>query len=203
MMLPAHTGAPSLSFNQQRLYMERVATLLDTLGIGASYLETSQLPVQMEATELVSIGTDIYQRDQRMLSEAALAWHQMQEAAALDQVNLQVVSAYRSVDYQANIIRRKLSKGEPIEKILSVSAAPGYSEHHTGRAVDITTAGSPVLEEAFEDTNAFAWLTINAGLFGFKLSFPRDNPFGVIYEPWHWAWNGQAQAPVDPSLLNV
>jgi hypothetical protein len=25
-----------------------------------------------------------------------------------------------------------------------------------------------------------------AGRHGFRLSYPRDNPHGVIYEPWHW-----------------
>ncbi|MCJ7815900.1 MAG: D-alanyl-D-alanine carboxypeptidase family protein, partial [Xanthomonadales bacterium] len=110
------------------------------------------------------------------------------ESAAGERVVLQAVSAYRSVEYQAGIISRKLEKGEGIGDILRVSAAPGYSEHHTGRAIDITTPGVAVLEEEFEDTEAFSWLTAHAGDFGFSMSFPRGNPFGVAYEPWHWAW---------------
>ena len=71
-----------------------------------------------------------------------------------------------------------------------MSAAPGYSEHHSGRAVDLTTPGSPVLEEAFEESDAFAWLRRRAPEFGFRMSYPRDNPHRVAYEPWHWAWWG-------------
>jgi len=142
----------------------------------------------MEASDLVSIGMDIYQREQHMVPAAAKAWRLMVESAAGDQVVLQAVSAFRSLDYQAGIIRRKLESGQDIREILRVSAAPGYSEHHTGRAIDVTTPGSAVLEEAFEQSDAFAWLSENASRFGFSLSFPRENPYGVIYEPWHWAW---------------
>ena len=68
-----------------------------------------------------------------------------------------------------------------------MNAAPGYSEHHTGCAVDIATPGSRPLTEEFEDSQAFRWLTDNAGKFGFSMSYPRNNPAGFIYEPWHWA----------------
>ena len=71
-----------------------------------------------------------------------------------------------------------------------MSAAPGYSEHHTGRAIDITTPGTQPLEPAFETTPAFEWLTGSAHEFGFRMSYPRNNRHGIAYEPWHWAWTG-------------
>ena len=144
----------------------------------------------MEAAGLYSIGPDIYQRDQRLLPGAAAAWRAMRESAAREGVELQVVSAYRSVAYQEEIIRRKLENGQEIGNILQISAAPGYSEHHTGRALDLTTPGYPVLEEEFEKSDAFRWLTDHAGKSGFRMSFPRGNPHEVAYEPWHWAWWG-------------
>ena len=153
-----------------------------------SYLKA--LPLQPEAQRLVSIGPDIYQREQRLLEPAARAWRAMVRAAARENVEIQLVSAYRSVSYQEGIVRRKLECGQAIEQILCVSAAPGFSEHHSGRAVDLTTPGYPVLEEEFEDSAAFAWLSDRAAAFGFQLSYPRDNPHGVTYEPWHWAWRG-------------
>ena len=123
-----------------------------------------------------------------MLPAAAEAWRAMRAAAAVEAVELQVVSAFRSVDYQAGIMRRKLEQGQCMSDILRISAAPGYSEHHSGRALDLTTPGYPALETEFEQSEAFAWLTARAAGFGFVLSFPRDNPFGIAYEPWHWAW---------------
>jgi len=137
------------------------------------------------------VGPDIYQREQRLLAPAAAAWRQMVAAAAGNEIQLQLVSAYRSVAYQEGILRKKLEKGQAIDEILRVSAAPGFSEHHSGRAVDITAPGFPALEKVFEDSEAFAWLGEHAARYGFRLSYPRGNPHGVAYEPWHWAWWGE------------
>ena len=68
-----------------------------------------------------------------------------------------------------------------------VNTPPGYSEHHTGRALDITTSDCEPLTEAFELTEAFTWLVTHASKYQFSLTYPRDNPYGIIYEPWHWA----------------
>src|SRR5690606_41627176 len=78
--------------------------------------------------------------------------------------------------------------------ILEVNAAPGWSEHHSGRAVDISAPGEPPAEESFEATPAFAWLRANAAGLGFTMSYPRDNPHGIVYEPWHWRYDGPAAA---------
>lgn len=169
-------------------YARRVAALHASLGIPADYSKSRCLPLQPETRELISIGSDIYDRDQRLIPKAAAAWQAMREAAAEEKITLQVVSAFRSVDYQTEILQKKLGKGQPMGEILRASAAPGFSEHHSGRALDLTTPNFPVLEESFENSEAFAWLTAHAGAFGFIMSFPRDNPHGVIYEPWHWAW---------------
>ena len=112
----------------------------------------------------------------------------MREVAAEDGVELQIVSAFRSIEYQLGILERKLAHGRNIEEILRVSAAPGYSEHHSGRALDITAPGFAALEEEFEKSPAFAWLKRHAWRFGFRLSYPRRNPHGIAYEPWHWCW---------------
>jgi D-alanyl-D-alanine carboxypeptidase len=175
-------------FSRKRHYLKRIRLLHNSLGIPEGYGPERMIPVQMEAASLVSIGPDIYQREQRMAPAAAVAWRKMQDAARTDGVELQIVSAYRSVDYQAGIIQKKLENGQQIGDILRVSAAPGFSEHHTGRALDLTTPGFAVLEEEFENSDAFSWLNRRAGSFQFRMSFPRDNPHQVAYEPWHWAW---------------
>ena len=107
-------------------------------------------------------------------------------------VALTPLSGFRSVDRQVEIIRGKRALGETIDNILRTLAAPGYSEHHTGRAIDIGTPGDLPLEESFAETKAFAWLERHGAAFGFSMSFPRDNPHGFIYEPWHWCWHPHA-----------
>ncbi|RTL24879.1 MAG: hypothetical protein EKK49_20850, partial [Rhodocyclaceae bacterium] len=35
---------------------------------------------------------------------------------------------------------------------------------------------------------AFVWLNAHAAGHGYTLSFPRNNPEGYLYEPWHWCF---------------
>ncbi|MES2697070.1 MAG: D-alanyl-D-alanine carboxypeptidase family protein, partial [Verrucomicrobiota bacterium] len=87
------------------------------------------------------------------------------------------------------IIRAKLVAGQSLEEILRYVAAPGFSEHHTGRAIDIGSPEHIELDEDFARTTAFAWLERRTPEFGFVMSYPRDNPHGIGYEPWHWCWH--------------
>ena len=112
----------------------------------------------------------------------------MQAAALAEGIVLDAISGYRSHDYQLGIFERKLARGLDVAAILAVNAAPGFSEHHSGLALDIGTPDAAPAEEAFETTPAFAWLCKHAGDYGFVMSYPRDNPHGIIYEPWHWYW---------------
>ncbi len=141
-----------------------------------------------DAEDLVSVGRDIHGRDAWMQPGAAADWHRMVAAAAGAGVTLLVVSAFRSVDRQREIVRRKRELGLAWDAILRTSAYPGFSEHHTGCAVDIASPSCRDLTEAFERTPEFAWLAAHAAEFGFTMSYPRGNPRGVGYEPWHWRW---------------
>jgi D-alanyl-D-alanine carboxypeptidase len=160
------------------------------LGIPADYGCRHRLQLQREPAVLAAIGEDVFGREQFMLPAAAPALREMLAAAADESVVVQVVSAFRSVEYQVGLLQRKLEKGLSMTEILQVSAAPGYSEHHSGRAVDLTTPGFKPLEEEFERSEAFSWLDRHAGEFGFRLSYPRGNRHGVSYEPWHWYFDG-------------
>jgi zinc D-Ala-D-Ala carboxypeptidase len=167
--------------------------ILQRLGIALDSVYARKLPYHAEATELVSIGPDILNREQRLTPAAAAAWKEMQAAAAADSVELLPVSGYRSVAEQTSIIERKLEKGLALAAILTEIAPPGYSEHHSGRAIDIASSGSPPMTESFETTEAYTWLCANAGRFGFTLSFPRDNRYGYCFEPWHWCHGTEAK----------
>ena len=183
------------SFPRRRTrYSRTVARWFSELGIAPEYGRHHRIPLQQEAISLKTIGLDIYQREQKMLPGAADAWLAMCAQAERSDVLIQAVSAFRSVSYQAGLVRRKIENGLSIEKILRVSAAPGFSEHHTGRAIDITTPGYPVLEESFESSPAFRWLQTHAAEFSFHLSFPRGNRHNLSYEPWHWAWSGSLES---------
>lgn len=172
----------------------RIAQLHLELGIDADYARKRGLSYKPDAPEHeLSVVTAEWGATKpiRLLSGAAIAWIELVRAGRASGLALQLVSGFRSADQQAEIIRRKLARNLAIAEILRVVAAPGFSEHHSGCAVDVAVDGQPPLEEIFETTPAFSWLSRHAGTYGFGLSYPRNNTAGVIYEPWHWRWRSR------------
>lgn len=172
-------------------YLRRIRATLRTLGTDPGLVERRGLPVHPEARSLTPIGLGTDGRDKFATPATAVAWFAMRAAAADDGIMLLLHSAYRGFDYQLALIHAKLARGQPLEDVLRINAPAGCSEHHTGRALDLGCPDTPPLEESFETTPAFAWLRANAPRFGFRLSFPRDNPYGFLYEPWHWYFRGR------------
>jgi zinc D-Ala-D-Ala carboxypeptidase len=160
---------------------------LHRLGLDADdYGMRTGLALEAEPAWLALAGFDRYRRPLWLHPTAARAWQRLCAAAYADGIVLEAISGYRSHDYQLGIFERKLARGQNVAQILTVNAAPGYSEHHSGTALDIGTPGEPPAEESFERTAAFAWLRAHAREFGARMSYPRGNPHGIVYEPWHW-----------------
>lgn len=192
--LQAIAAPPATSREPQSRPLHALQERLQALGLDADdYGARTGLAQVPEPDWLVHAGFDRYRRPLWLHPGAARAWTRMREAARRDDVLLDAISGYRSHDYQWGIFERKLARGLTVEQILTVNAAPGYSEHHGGRALDIGTPDEPPAEESFEHTRAFAWLRAHAGDHGFSMSFPRDNPHGIVYEPWHWYWHDDAR----------
>ena len=128
-----------------------------------------------------------------MRSAAADKFRQMQADARAAGVILTPISAFRTAEDQEQLFFGvKEQKVQDAAKRAEVSAPPGYSEHHTGYAIDIGDGNAPAtnLEPTFAETAAFAWLKKNALKYSFELSFPPNNEQGVSYEPWHWRFVG-------------
>lgn len=141
-------------------------------------------------SELESITID---GSLEMRSPAATKFKQMQAAAKADGVTLTPISAFRTTEDQEQLFFAvKEQRVQDAAKRAEVSAPPGYSEHHTGYAIDIGDSNAPTtnLEPEFANTAAFHWLEQNALKYSFELSFPPNNNQGVSYEPWHWRFVG-------------
>jgi len=167
-----------------------IAQAAAALPIPVDYAEQHQLAPVAEPLRLHYAGRDYVGRSLWLQHGTLQAWSRLRPAAAAANIALEAISGFRSVAYQADIFRRKLARGLTLDDILKVNTAPGYSEHHSGRALDLGSPGCAPAEVEFETTPAFAWLQANAARFGFRLSYPRNNPHGVVYEPWHWYWLG-------------
>jgi len=160
------------------------------LGIPADYGRQRQLRAFRQARRLVSIGPAADDgRRQYLAPAAARAWFRLQAAAKADGLTLLALSGYRSIARQTRLIRRKLAAGQSLAAILRSVAAPGFSEHHTGRALDLGAPGALGVDDAFGRTPEYRWLRKHAWRHGFRLSFPRGNPHGIRHEPWHWCWH--------------
>lgn len=128
---------------------------------------------------------------------AAEKYLEMVAAARADGVRLVAISGFRSLeDQQYLFFDLKAEQGQATTRRAEVSAPPGYSEHHTGYAIDLADGSKPEtnLEISFETTPAFKWLQENAVRYSFEMSFPKDNPQGLSYEPWHWRFVGDRQS---------
>lgn len=145
---------------------------------------------------IASYGQREYQRFESLLPEAAYELMKMIYAARDDGVWIVLASAFRDYEKQEELFANQITrKGSPEEAAKS-SAPPGYSEHHTGYAVDLVDGHVPTadINMNFASTQAFTWLTQHAERFGYELSFPENNSQGVSYEPWHWRFKDSKEA---------
>ena len=115
-----------------------------------------------------------------------------------------IVSSYRDWSQQEELYQNKVSElmaqgfdRETAEAdAKSHAAAPGYSEHQLGLAVDIVDEGYTALDEKQADTDAQQWLMENCWQYGFILRYPegKSEITGVEYEPWHYRYVGLSAA---------
>ncbi len=120
------------------------------------------------------------------------------QAAKKDGVPLRVAAGFRSVEMQrAAYESGARKKGISLRSYAWWTAPPGFSEHHTGLAVDFTDLRKPKTDftpATFSKTEAYAWLKSHAPEFGFELSFEERNTLRVAFEPWHWRFVGDAES---------
>jgi len=153
------------------------------LCVPQDYPGRLRLPFQRESSNLVALPCGLWGELRQLDASIVARLDAMRRDAARDGVSLIVRWGYRSASDQTEMIRRQLRFGAPMSEILTRVAAPGYSEHHTGRAIDFERIPG---DRPFELTEAYRWLRENGSRFDCFMSYPEGNAAGVIYEPWHW-----------------
>jgi D-alanyl-D-alanine carboxypeptidase len=111
-------------------------------------------------------------------------------------LQMQSQSAYRSYSSQVSVYNGWVaSLGQAGAD--KTSARPGYSEHQTGLAIDVSSLPAEcALQACFGDTAQGQWLAANAWSYGFTLRYPQGKTpvTGYEYEPWHYRYVGLALA---------
>jgi D-alanyl-D-alanine carboxypeptidase len=128
-----------------------------------------------------------------MRSEAAGALEILFSAAESENITLYAISGYRSFKRQYDIFTTNVRK-QGLEHTKQYSAIPGYSEHQTGLAIDVSAkSNNNRLDVSFAETLEGKWLADNAYLFGYIIRYPegKSEITGYSYEPWHIRYVGK------------
>lgn len=146
---------------------------------------------------------------------AAQGWRQLTAAAGRGGMTLAFVSGYRSCETQRILFLERLRAAATrhvnraytseeiaagvtdaqVRGVLSGTAPPGYSRHHTGYALDLNNANSGLPYTQFRHTAAYRWLSADnfaqTKACGFIPSYPEGGPHaGPRAEPWEFVWVG-------------
>lgn len=151
----------------------------------------------MIKTKLVHTSWREYYMDDRMADYMI----DMIAAAAKDGINLEVVSAYRTIEYQQqnfdNSVQQRMDNGMTYDEAYADTAKevafPGKSEHNAGLSADIMSDEYTSMDDdGFKNTQAYEWLSQHAAEYGFILRYPegKEAKTGIIYEPWHYRFVG-------------
>lgn len=166
----------------------------------------TKMETSLTADQLGTLDEE-FQVDKRIVT----SYKELAAAAEKAGYSLALISAYRSIedqqanfDHQVNYIMtaRGISKEEAVAATKESISEPGYSEHHTGLAVDVVdqawlNSNPPsVLESSFGETDAGKWLAANCQEYGFVIRYPagKEDLTKISYEPWHLRYVGKANA---------
>lgn len=174
--------------------------------------KTHQLPESWEKTVKLDTVKNSFDEENTIEHETYQHFLGLQRELADQGVLIELDSVYRSVDDQKETVKEFLDDyGKEYDPeyardyVISHVSAPGYSEHHTGLAVDIFVAemkDGKLVEKAREnedmiaDTEDFAKIHALLAKYGFILRYlpGKEDITGYAYEPWHLRYVGEQAA---------
>ena len=128
-----------------------------------------------------------------MRPEAAQAAQQLIDGAKKEQIQLKIISGYRSYATQERLYDSYVQKyGQAAAD--TYSARPGHSEHQTGLAADLGNSdGTCDFDTCFSNTQAGKWLAAHTHEYGFIIRYQQKQTqvTGYQYEPWHIRYVGK------------
>ncbi|MEY4417830.1 MAG: hypothetical protein RIQ88_268 [Actinomycetota bacterium] len=153
-------------------------------------------PATYKPASLVKVdqaGLNLNPYDKKLRKIAASALVKLAKAMkAQGGGRLILQSGYRSYDEQS-VIHDRMVKKYGLADGEAVAARPGYSEHQTGLAADVSARNQGCqIRVCFGQTKAGRWLAKNAYKYGFIVRYP-DNSHAITgyqYEPWHLRFVG-------------
>lgn len=144
----------------------------------------NRLPDDYVPANLMKLSSGQY-----VTEETKEAFEQMQADALVQGYTIRAASGYRSIDYQRDLYQQYLQQ-ESQELVDETSARPGYSEHHTGQAIDLVGADGNLQD--FANSQEAFWVAKNAQQYGFVVQYQKETEdvTGYKAEPWHITYVG-------------
>jgi len=148
-------------------------------------------PADYVPADLVKLSDIPNGGDQQLIPEAAAALVSLYAAARDADAGFKISTAYRSYNQQSGIFFSYVREWGR-SRAETYAARPGFSEHQTGRAVDIYTTDKCRLKDCFRDTAAAAFVAAHGHEYGFIVRYPdgKIDITGYRYEPWHLRYVG-------------
>lgn len=125
----------------------------------------------------------------QVTEETSLAFYKMCEDMKKEGLSIVAQSTYRSYSTQKALYSRYVNT-HGITWADNWSARAGFSEHQTGRTLDIV---SPTTDfDTFEYSKEYEWLKENSYRYGFILRYPKGSEYltGYDFESWHYRYVG-------------
>ncbi len=170
------------------------ATVDDAKTDGIDYMalvnKTHALPEDWEKNIETIKFTNTVGDDVEVEKKAYDAYLELKAALEAEGVTVDLDSARRSVADQQRIMD-EFTKEKGADYAAKTVAKPGYSEHHTGLALDLylIVDGKDITENEDMEQYPEIWEKIHAKLadYGFILRYleGREHITGYGYEPWH------------------
>lgn len=184
-----------------------VSVNADDIHRGSCILVNFDVPYVFEEEEDVysvyknkSISYKVTSGSIYLRMETINAMNEMMDAfyAKTENRNIMVNSGYRSAKQQQEVYDSKLqlNGAEYAEKYVQ---KPGYSEHHTGYAMDLAVYDEGDMDvegdEAvwtFDGKNEYFWVDQNCDQYGFVLRYSasKEDVTKIAYESWHYRYVG-------------
>ena len=161
--------------------------------------KTHKLPDDYEAKLPLITVKNSFGREFQIEPETYRHFEQLRAAVKQKGIQIELDSVYRSVARQKEIVAEFTQK-YGADYVKQYVAVPGYSEHHTGLAVDICLVVDGKIiddnDEMIAQKEIFAQIHPLLAEYGFILRYPqgRENITGYSYEPWHFRYVGQETA---------
>ncbi|MBW9212899.1 MULTISPECIES: M15 family metallopeptidase [Terrabacteria group] len=166
------------------------------LGSVSFYLsKKNPIPRDYKPSDLVKVNVQSL-REEQLRREASDAVQTLFKAAKQDGYSLQLISAYRSYEYQQKLYKSYLKKSSKSD-LDRIDNLPGKSEHQLGLAIDLGDESRKyLLKESFANTNLFKWLEKNSYKYGYILRYPdgKEDVTGYKFHPWSFRYVGKELA---------